>query len=262
MSRILVIGIGAGDPDYITVQAIQALNQVDVFFVNDKGDDTGELVRLRRDLCERYITNRAYRIVEAPNPERDPATPSYRSAVESWHARRADVYEALIQAELTEPDACGAFLVWGDPSLYDSTLRILDRILARGVTRFEYEVIPGITSVQALAARHRTPINDIGGSVLVTTGRRLGAEGFPDRAERVVVMLDGSCSFAQLDEDVEIFWGANLGTEHEALVAGRVGEVTSRIREARDRVKRASGWVMDTYLLRRGDPAPDPPPAA
>jgi len=262
VSRILVIGIGAGDPDYVTVQAIRALNQVDVFFVNDKGDDKAALVRVRRDICERYITNRAYRFVEVRDPERDPAAPSYRGAVESWHARRAEVYEALIQAELADPDACGAFLVWGDPSLYDSTLRILDRILARGVTTFEYEVIPGITSVQALAARHRIPLNDIGGSIRVTTGRRLAADGFPDGAERVVVMLDGSCAFTQLDGDVEIFWGANLGTDQEALVAGRVGEVTSRIREARERVRRASGWVMDTYLLRRGDRSADPPPAA
>ena len=33
MRRVLVIGIGAGDPEQVTVQAIKALNETDVFFV-------------------------------------------------------------------------------------------------------------------------------------------------------------------------------------------------------------------------------------
>ena len=250
MRKILVIGIGAGDPDYVTVQAIKALNQADVFFINDKGDDKAELVRIRKDICERYITDRTYRIVETRDPERDPALPSYLEGVESWHTQRAEIYEALIQAELT-PDACGAFLVWGDPSLYDSTLRILEQILARGVTRFDYDVIPGISSIQALAAKHRSPINEIGGSIRVTTGRQLVADGLPDNADTVVVMLDANCSFTTINEDVEISWGANLGTDQEILISGTLRDVTDSIKRARDRVKQTSGWVMDTYLLRR-----------
>ena len=39
MKKVLIIGIGAGNPDYITVQAIKALNEVDVFFVIDKGKE-------------------------------------------------------------------------------------------------------------------------------------------------------------------------------------------------------------------------------
>ena len=52
MRRVFVIGIGAGNPDYVTVQAINALNEVDVFFVMDKGHEKEDLVRLRRE-CER-----------------------------------------------------------------------------------------------------------------------------------------------------------------------------------------------------------------
>ena len=35
--RIHVIGIGAGDPDYVTAQAVAALNDTEVFFAMDKG---------------------------------------------------------------------------------------------------------------------------------------------------------------------------------------------------------------------------------
>src|SRR5579871_5253082 len=153
MRKIFIIGIGAGNPDYITVQAINALNEVDVFFVIDKGQQKEDLVRLRKEICERHIKDRSYRTIEVPDPPRDRTPSSYESTVRAWHDQRAAIYERLIADELGENE-CGAFLVWGDPSLYDSTLRIIDRILARGAVTFEYEVIPGITSIQALAARH------------------------------------------------------------------------------------------------------------
>jgi precorrin-6A synthase len=61
MKKLLVIGVGAGNPDYITMQAVKALNRVDVFFLMDKGQSKDKLIDLRRELCERYITDRDYR---------------------------------------------------------------------------------------------------------------------------------------------------------------------------------------------------------
>src|SRR6202050_3550214 len=186
MRKVFVIGIGAGNPDYITVQAINALNKVDVFFIMDKGEEKQDLVRLRKEICERYIKSRSYRTVEVADPPRDRTPSSYEPAVRAWHEQRADIYERLIGEELGENE-CGAFLVWGDPSLYDSTLRIIDQIVARGDVAFEYEVIPGISSIQALAARHRIVLNRIGKSVHITTGRKI-AGGLPDNIDDVVVM--------------------------------------------------------------------------
>jgi precorrin-6A synthase len=175
MKKLFVIGIGAGNPDYVTVQAINALNEVDVFFVIDKGKEKEDLVRLRKEVCDRFIENKSYRTVEAPDPQCDRVSASYESAVGSWHEQRAELYERLIGEELNDNE-CGAFLVWGDPSLYDSTLRIIERIIARGTVAFEYEVIPGISSIQALAAKHRIALNRIGKSIHITTGRKI-AEG-------------------------------------------------------------------------------------
>ncbi len=53
--RIHVIGIGAGDPDYVTAQAVAALNDTQVFFAMDKGEAKDDLVALRREVCERFI---------------------------------------------------------------------------------------------------------------------------------------------------------------------------------------------------------------
>lgn len=255
LRKVLVIGIGTGDPEHLTVQAVRALNRVDVVFAMDKRAATAELVRLRREICERYITDRSYRFVEAADPPRREVEGSYRATVDAWHEERAALYERLIRDELAE-GMTGAFLVWGDPSLYDSTLRTIDRVLARGGVAFDHEVVPGISSVQVLASRHRTALNRVGAAVHVTTGRRLAAEGLqPDLAEGAgtVVMLDGDMTFRRLAnrEELEIVWGAYLGTPDEILIAGRLAEVADRIGRARADAKARKGWIMDVYLLRR-----------
>jgi len=242
---VLVIGIGAGDPEQITVQAIRAMNRADVVFVIEKDDRTEELVRLRREILDRYLERRP-RIVPLADPPRDRSAPAYGSAVEDWRRRRADQWEQAIAAE----EGCLAFLVWGDPAIYDSTLAVLDDVLARGNVEFDHEVIPGISSLQALAARHRVPFNRVGGAVQITTGRRLAA-GFPAEADDVLVMLDSDCTFARLDGDVDIYWGAYVGTPDEILVAGRVAEVADEIQRLRREARERKGWVMDSYLLRR-----------
>jgi precorrin-6A synthase len=247
--RVLVIGIGAGDPDHVTVQAIAALNAADVFFVMDKGP-AGELVRLRREICERYIDDDSYRIVAVRDPERDRTAPDYAAAVGAWRSARAAVWEALIADELGEED-CGAFLVWGDPALYDSTIAVLDEIAARGRVAFEFDVIPGISSVQALAAAHRIALNRVGEPIAITTGRRL-LETHGSDAGDVVVMLDAACAFdAVEDRDTEIWWGAYVGTEHELLVAGKLRDVAEEIVRVRAEARARHGWIMDVYLLRR-----------
>jgi precorrin-6A synthase len=256
MREILVIGIGAGNPEYITVQAVNALNATDVFFVVDKGEEKGGLLALREEICERYIEGDGYRMVSIAEPPRDrraAGAAGYAEAVGDWHERRAALFESAILENLPE-DGRGAFLVWGDPALYDSTLRIIDRILARGAVRFEYRVIPGITSVQALAAQHRLPLNRIGEPVHITTGRRL-ADGLPEGLESAVVMLDAGFAAAALeDPDLHVYWGAYLGTPDEELRSGPLREVAEEIAATKRELRERHGWIMDTYLLRRETP--------
>jgi precorrin-6A synthase len=250
MKTILIIGIGAGHPEHLTVQAVNALNRVDVFFLMDKGARKEKLNDVRREILERYIKDRDYRIVEALNPERQREGIDYLKAVDHLNSDKQQTFERLIAHELGDGE-CGAFLVWGDPSLYDSTLRILDAIIETGRHALEYQVIPGITSVQALTAQHKVPLNQIGRSVQITTGRLL-AEGFPDNVDSVVVMLDAENSYkALVDQDLDIYWGAYLGTPDEVLISGRLADVADEIERVRTSAREANGWIMDTYLLKR-----------
>lgn len=250
MKQLSVIGIGAGDPDHLTMQAVKALNRVDVFFLMDKGPAKDALLDLRRDICRRYITDRTYRFVEASSPERQREDLDYTASVEALNRAKQATFERLINEELSDGQR-GGFLVWGDPSLYDSTLRILQAILDSGRCVFEFDVIPGITSVQALAAQHKVPLNSIGGSLEITTGRRLAAGQVGDAAS-TVVMLDAEDAYRQVsDPDTQIYWGAYVGTADELLIAGRLGDVADDIERTRKTARQANGWIMDTYLLRK-----------
>ncbi|MET9115329.1 precorrin-6A synthase (deacetylating) [Streptomyces longwoodensis] len=257
MRTIHVIGIGAGDPDQLTLQAVRALRDTDVFFVLDKGEVKSDLTQVRRDMLATHVPEGTYRVVEARDPERDRTAggTAYSPAVGDWRSARADIYERLMAEELGEQET-GAFLVWGDPALYDSTIGILEEVRARGTVDFTYDVVPGISSVSALVARHRTGLNRVARPVQITTGRRL-AEGFPDGVDDVVVMLDAHQTFRQYaDEDMDIFWGAYIGTPDEMLVAGPLAEAAPRIERLRAEARERKGWIMDTYLLRRNPERP------
>ena len=159
------------------------------------------------------------------------------------------IYERLIASELGEQDH-GAFLAWGDPAIYDSTVHVLDEVLARSAVTFDLRVIPGISSIQALAAQHKTSLTRTGRPVHITTGRLL-ARGLPEGVGDVVVMLDSGCAFTEVDGDLEIYWGAYIGSQDEIAISGRVADVGQQIVAARAAARRRHGWIMDTYLLRR-----------
>ena len=235
-----MIGIGAGDPEHLTLQAAAAIRRAEVFFEIDKG--VPDLAALRATLLARHARP-DHRVVTAPEVPRDRDPADYPAEVATWQAARADAYAAMIEAELP-PGGVGAFLVWGDPALYDGTLRLLHGV--------EVVSIPGISSVQALAAAHGLILNRVGEPVLITTGRRLAERGMPADVPDVVVMLDGRCAFAGLpDTDLDIYWGAYLGTPRQLLIAGDLSAVADEIVERRAAARAAAGWIMDTYLLRR-----------
>ncbi len=252
-----VIGIGPGGPRQLTLEAVDAIAATDVFFLLDKGSGTAELAALRQDLIDRYA-RAGHRVVVVDDPPRDRDPADYRAEVARWHTARVDALDAAIRAALA-PGQSGAFLVWGDPALYDSTLRLTDQLARRPGLDLTVSVIPGVTSASALTAAHGIVAHGIGEPVLLTTGRRLtepsDRSAAPDGGEPVpnrIVMLDSHLAFTEAAEpDDEVFWGANLGTPHQLLVSGRVGEVAAQIAAARAELRERTGWVMDVYLLRR-----------
>ncbi|MCW2814975.1 MAG: hypothetical protein JWN84_2430 [Nocardioides sp.] len=251
--RVRVIGVGPGDPDQVTVEAVSAMRSVAFFVVSDKSPRGGmpdPLVAARGRLLDRHLDVEPVVVrIEDParerRPERTGTEQEYAAVVEAWHEARSLAYESA----LTSHPGDAGFLVWGDPAFYDSTIRVLERVAARGRVALEVDVVPGISSLQLLAARHRIVLHEVGQPLHVTSARRL-SEAVDGGQDNIVVMLNRTIELDGL-EDWVIWWGANLGTASEELVAGRVGDVLPLVDAARGRARDAAGWVMDIYLLRR-----------
>ncbi|MBH5366736.1 precorrin-6A synthase (deacetylating) [Bradyrhizobium glycinis] len=247
MLKLSLIGIGCGDPEQLTRAATRAINAADLILIPRKGSAKSDLADLRRTICAGVLTDKTRRIAEFDLPARDATEADYRKGVDDWHDAVAATWSQTIARHL-EGDGKVALLIWGDPSLYDSSLRIARRLHPLPTI----EVVPGITSIQALCAAHALPLNDIGEPFLVTTGRRLRDSGWPADVDTVVVMLDGGTAFQSLDPaGLHIWWGAYLGMPDQILMSGALAEVGPRIVALRQEARERHGWIMDSYIIKR-----------
>ncbi|MEZ0382401.1 precorrin-6A synthase (deacetylating) [Mycobacterium sp. pW045] len=243
--QVWILGVGMG-PQHVTAEAAEVLRSVDYVLAAAKGSEDG-LLALRRAIVDAYAP--AVPVVTVADPHRDRSPeltgPGYTRAVADWHAARAARYAEVLRAH----GGTAAFLVWGDPSLYDSTIRIVERMKTLGV-ELEYQVLPGISAPQLLAARHRMVLHEVGRPVHITTGRRLW-EAVGAGQDNIVAMLNPDGLDLSALADWTIWWGANLGAAGERLVHGRVGDVAGQLVDARRAARAEAGWVMDIFLVRR-----------
>jgi precorrin-6A synthase len=247
MFTLSLIGIGCGDAEELTLKAVRAINAADLILIPRKGEQKSDLAELRRQICAQVLTNARTRIVEFDLPVRDGDREDYRAGVDDWHDTVAASWSREIASNLRGGRRV-ALLIWGDPSLYDSSLRIAQKLTPVP----HIEVVPGITSIQELCAAHAIPLNEIGEPFLVTTGRRLREGGWPSGVETVVVMLDGGTAFESLpDKGLYIWWGAYLGMPHEVILSGPLADVGPRIVETRRNARTQHGWIMDSYIIKR-----------
>jgi precorrin-6A synthase len=244
MITLSLIGIGTGNPNHLTAQAARALNAADLILLPRKGDDKADLADIRRLILSQTLTS-PVPVAEYDVPKRADQT-DYLGAVNDWHDAIARVWHDSIAARPGVSNV--ALMVWGDPSLYDSTLRIAARLPGVSV-----KVIPGITSLQVLTAAHAIPLNTLAAPVTITTGRQLRDHGWPEGAVTLAVMLDKGGAFTAIDpEGVTIWWGAYVGMAEETLIHGPLSQVSEEILATRARLRAEHGWIMDIYLLRRG----------
>lgn len=242
MTQLFLIGIGTGNPEHLTGEARRVMAEADLFLVPHKGAGKSDLADLRTQIIADVRSDALVALFDMP--VRDDSLP-YITRVDAWHDEIARIWTDTMAQH---PHARKvALLVWGDPSLYDSTLRIAARLDPEP----ELRVVAGITSVQALTAAHAIPLNTLNAPVTISTGRRLRDHGWPDGCETLVVMLDGDCTFQTLDGAAfDIWWGAYLGMSEQVLEHGRLSDVADRIVATRATARAAHGWIMDTYLLR------------
>ncbi|XAT60802.1 precorrin-6A synthase (deacetylating) [Rhodobacteraceae bacterium Araon29] len=249
MIDLVLVGIGMGNPDHLTGQAIKALQNADLILIPEKGNEKSDLADLRAVICEKLLSP-IPQIARFRLPVRDPKESSYLKRVTDWHEKIALLWRDEIFKHCPNGGRV-ALMIWGDPSLYDSSLRIANRLIAEE-QKVSINVVPGLTSVQLLTAAHKIPLNTLAEPVMIMTGRNLRDGGWPNTVKTAVVMLDGDCSFDQLDgKDYTIWWGAFLGMPEQILASGPLHQCCEDIKVLRANARTEHGWIMDSYLLRK-----------
>jgi precorrin-6A synthase len=243
--KVWILGIGMG-PQHVTAEVASALRSADYVIAAEKSSDDG-LLAVRRAVVDAYAPATPVVAVADPARDRSPGLtePDYARAVADWHAARAQCYADVLRTR----GGVAAFLVWGDPALYDSTIRIVEQVKDLGV-ELDYDVLPGISAPQLLAARHRIVLHEVGRPVHITTGRRL-AQAAAAGQDNIVAMLNPDELDLSAVGDWMIWWAANLGAVGEALISGRVCDVVDQIAAARAAARAQAGWVMDVFVVRR-----------
>ena len=147
IETVTLVGIGTGNPGHLTLDGAEALTSADTILVPRKGTGKDDLAEIRLALLDRLGVTA--RVAFFDYPVRDESLP-YLERVERWHDEIAARW-----AEAAGAAKSVALLVWGDPSFYDSTMRIAERLqklyvrtLSRGIEAGEFreDLEPGVAA--------------------------------------------------------------------------------------------------------------------
>ncbi|MEU1663727.1 precorrin-2 C(20)-methyltransferase [Streptomyces sparsogenes] len=145
--RLYGVGLGPGDPSLMTVRAVEVIAGADVVAYHSARHGRS----IARSIAERHLRpdHIEERLVYPVTTETTDHPGGYRGAMEEFYADAAARLAAHLDAGRTV-----AVLAEGDPLFYGSYMHMHKRL----ADRYPTEVIPGVTSVSAAAARLGTPL--------------------------------------------------------------------------------------------------------
>ncbi|CCO24205.1 precorrin-2 C(20)-methyltransferase [Maridesulfovibrio hydrothermalis] len=209
LGKIYGIGVGPGDSDLLTVRAVKILEKVDVVFAasSTKNDYSNSLA-----IASEYI-NETCEVVKLGYP----MTRDKDILQQAWEDNCHTAVKYISQGKNA------AFLTLGDPLIY-STFGYMMQTMNRIHPEVEFEVVPGITSYQAAAAKSKQVLVESGQNLLLTSGVA-DPEKFSQTLEAVdnAVILKAYRNFPELREIVggmkkmNVKFYTRLGMDGEAI---------------------------------------------
>lgn len=135
--KLYGVGVGPGDPELMTLKAIKTVDASDVVVFPGKVAVDTVAYKIAAPVCENLEKKEIVAVDMPMTKDPEILLANYEMATEEV-AKHLDAGKDV------------AFLTLGDPTVYSTYLYVHERIVARG---YETEIIPGITSFCATAAR-------------------------------------------------------------------------------------------------------------
>ena len=154
-----IVGVGPGDPELVTVKAARLIGDATAVVFFAKRGSVGHA----RSIVGRYLRPGVEEIrLEYPFTTEIPVTdPAYRRGIDDFHD--------TVAAGLAERLAAGGEIVLlceGDPFFFGSSMHLFDRLRSR----FEIEVVPGVSAMSGAWSQARLPIAQGDGVLSVLPG--------------------------------------------------------------------------------------------
>lgn len=210
LGRLHGVGVGPGDPELMTLRAVDILGRADMLFAAASRDsDQSTALNIARPYLKPGAKVRRLHF---------PITADRTVIDRAWdrHARRLAVF-------LRAGRDC-AFLTLGDPLLY-STFGYLLRAVRAVLPEAEVEVTPGVTSFQAAAAKTQTILAE-GDQTLAVAPCFAGPEPYrrvADAADSAVI-LKAYRSFPAIREELRA-----RGLLEKAVLVSRLGQEGEKV---------------------------------
>jgi precorrin-2/cobalt-factor-2 C20-methyltransferase len=144
--KVVAVGVGPGDPDLLTVKAIRVLQEADVIFAPTP-NSTGHSLAISIIKA----------VLESRRSTPEIVTLTFPMIKDETELERAWIENTNRIAKCAQQGKIVAYVAVGDPSLYSTFTHIL-RELSTKYPEVEVEIIPGVTSLSACAAKARMPL--------------------------------------------------------------------------------------------------------
>ncbi len=207
--KLYGVGIGPGDPRYLTLRAVEVLRSVDVIFTV---------------ISQNARNSASQAVVESLQPRGEIRLQVFSMSRDS--ATRQQVVQAnseAIMQELLAGRDC-AFATLGDAMTYSTFGYVQDTIL-KALPDLELEIVPGITSFATLASTSKTVLVKDGEQLrIIPSFRSEMAESldFPE-ASTTILLKSYRSRTALLDRlarerDVSVLYGEQLAMAGQVLL--------------------------------------------
>jgi len=232
-TKLYGIGVGPGDPEYLTLKAKRLINSVDVLLcpIKKEGSDSFafEIVKPNLENDQVKIENLVF-----------PMHYDTEDLENHWHRNGK-----LISNYLSEGKTCG-FITLGDPTVYSTFIYTLPYINKEVM---DLEIVPGITSFCAVASEIKEPLMVWEESLKIIPVRKNDSEHLIkaiEDNENIVLMKPSN------DTQTIIAALKSHNLEDKFMLISRVGTESSNLIRNIDELEGMKLPYLSTMIIKKG----------